>query len=140
MAKCWEVVIAGVTNDTCDECNDFNGTHILDIAESGEPGFGQDCARVLVFGADSHCSGASNTVHFGLRFGDVSPTPGTCEGGEFTPRWQFVAIRGATFPIVVYEAVGEFDCDGPSEFGLCHASDDCDNWPTSVTLEPIACA
>lgn len=153
MSKCWEVAIAGATNDTCSECDDYNGTRIL--------------VPDLIIG-QSACLFMQHVGGCGVPCGQVDPPAvlpqyimmgayhlfvgidgftGDCEAAfpqepppDDLARWAIV-IGDLCDPVgsIAVWAIQRLNCFGENEFGLCYQRDSCANWPTTITATPIGC-
>jgi len=116
MSVCWELTVAGITNDVCAECDEMNGTFIL--------------------------SWVSGCIF-------ESPNEGALEAcmGSSAIRWSFVInvfgqlTLSANGGIATYATAGggDVNCNDTNEVPFISSSTACQNWPATLTLEPIAC-
>lgn len=118
---CYEVTIAGVTNNTCPNCAPWNRTFVL-------IGVGACIyqASTTTPASDRTLSCQNQNMSADLR----------CE--SFFERWELSLRSGGTGVEYVLDA-GSFDPDGSNEFSLSFATSACQGWPATVTLEKVAC-
>lgn len=115
MSKCWELVVAGVTDNDCLSCDEFNGTHVL--IHSGS----NNCVFTTL--ETDSCGGSGALWSLTL---DANP-----------PRLLSGLFFGTSHSR--YDLSGTFDCNGSNTFDLVGNTSDCQNWPPSLTIEPVAC-
>lgn len=118
----WQMTVSGITNGSCSNCDRWNGTVILKN-------------HTLIPLAGGPCLWSS-PVELGS-----APCPAGC--GDCS-RWTLVltsveaelfidglSMGAYTLPLT------SFDCLGSNTLILGRASDDCLNWPSTITLEPV---
>jgi len=134
MPKCWEFSMAGITG--CSACSGWNGTFILEHDSTG------DCNASIVFNAG--CT-------FCMPVFDGAKQ--VCQASAFS-RYQFLynssqdewrlhafdsndGVQYARWGI----APDDFDCLGANTLDLDFTapSPPCDDWPSTVILEPVNC-
>lgn len=120
LAECYELVVAGVTDDGCADCDEnYNGTFLL-IKESTPP------------------------VPYVCSWATVEEAP--CGAIAGTPLYR-MGVLGNTLQLFADQVGAEFE--GAVPLGNCcrpvdlpfkaDVVGDCDNWPATVTVEPMAC-
>lgn len=127
--KCWEIVIAGVTDGTCSDCNEnYNGTWTL-VWQS-------NCAWTAVINSSSVCG---STAPAAIQMNRGGLTPGTCSGTQPGS----VVVNGPAFggAMATWELtdIGNFNCEGDNEYTLCSSRGECATWPTTITATPAVC-
>lgn len=115
-ARTWEITVAGVTNGTCSNCGDYNGTFQLNHNPLG------GCSWFTVFNS-SGCTvfGVSNWL-----LGIDSSNAVLNAQGDFTTAVEY---RLAT---------SSFDCLGSNVMTLISSGSECNNWPSTITIAPAA--
>ncbi len=127
--RCWELVVGGVTDNDCDQCNeDINGTFILknDGIFNNCNTFGGNCAWCT---DEKENCGEGTADRFNLTFG----------GGTTTlvifARTNTIDPASATYrqdPL-------PFNCNQSITLELISSTSDCSNFPSQLTIEPINC-
>lgn len=129
-ALCYELAVAGVTNDGCSEATEWNGTFTLGPV-SGAP---SACLWTAEAADGSTPCGtgctASHVLAWTLQFG----------GGSLF--LQAVRCNGAgptysTDPATYL--LSSPDCDGNITLSLSTNGSDGADWPSTLTLVPVAC-
>lgn len=132
----WEMTVAGVADNTCTLCDNWNGTFELDWHPEDElDPFLPGCFwRNDFFSAQDSQTGPCDeysTAHWQLSYTTSLAT------------WNLRARLDLVGTDVrkVYALSGTFDCEGPNTFTAANGDQDfgtdCETWPTSITLTPI---
>ncbi len=148
IATCWEVAVAGVTDNTCSECDEeFNGTFTLWHAATHYPSLNTrgGCEYINPWEGTPPCflpSGSSQHRIWMNNSLGISP-PGTCPSGG-SGRWWIVFGNGlATYvsPDYGFQSGGfGTECDIQEvTFTRCHTTATCATWPTTITITAIPC-
>ncbi len=116
MAECWEFSIAGITDLACSgNCSNLNGTFLLTHVSNCR--FDSDLF--------TSCAGTPNGARWTLNYHSSND------------QWRLVPDFG---DVKSYRlAAASFDCLGPNVMNVFGGSTDCDDWPSSVTIEPASC-
>lgn len=124
----WEMTAAGIADNTCTLCNNWNGTFELFNDPLNDP-FERGCFwRSNYFSAQYSLIGPCNTyttAHWQLNHSDT--------GWILRARLDLAGTNVRQ----TYTMSGTFDCQGPNTFtspGIADA--DCTGWPASITLTP----
>lgn len=120
-ARCWELILAGVTNGTCSLCGGYNRAYILEKVGSNPL---------------ANCQWRIN-----LTCPCNAPTICGINMLEDTTNTDYMAITisDGVFGITRYRLLKtEFDCNGPNTFTRVTTQPAC-SFPTTLTIEPIAC-
>lgn len=126
-ARCFELVVAGVTNGVCTHCNGYDGTFILEIT-SGP--FASSCIWTAVI--TNACNSPTLTA-YGMR-------RDTLDSSFMSITLSAFSAEGPVLGVQVRYRIpfADFDCNGPNTFTLTSQSTGC-SWPATITIEPIAC-
>ena len=118
----WVVEISGVTNDSCSDCDVFNGTFILDYFNG------------LIAGSDditTSCSGSPFTVDF-VTGSEGYPTP------VFYIYLRFFYGPTDSDSYAIYKStLASINCLGVNTLPLDSNTGECQNWPSEVTIKPL---
>ena len=129
VAECFELTVAGVTDNACTfgDCTPWNGTFVL----VGRPRIG---GEICLHDTDDGDVGNVSV----LPLPCVGSASGTWQLVKGVILWQLEAVAGTTH--ARYEIPGNvFDCHGSTEFALVFDDTTCTNWPSTLTLQAVAC-
>lgn len=121
LADCWELVVAGVTDDDCTGCSTaeaFNGTFVLDFFQGGPSCVISDLT--LVDGLQSGTPCTTVDGRWSLSYSSFD--------GWWELKWNTIKYR-------LDEE--EFDCNGPNTFSFATTEGNtaC-TFPSTLTIEP----
>lgn len=122
MAQCWELTVAGVSNQDCTDCSLRNGTFTL------------SCSFCF-------CGRTSPTVTRCSESGDATGSLWALDYDGGTSEWTLsVASTGGTgFEVIYTISAIDFDCVGTNEFTFDSSNSSCTNWPSTLTITPVSC-
>lgn len=114
-----EFELTGITDGTCDQCSAMNGIQRLALYNRNSPAWEGD---------------------------DIT---GDCLSAfDATPSWRTYYDSGPDFDIILRfgngaafytgPALADINYDGPNEFTYTSDNGECDNWPASITVYPLA--
>lgn len=125
----WSLVVAGVTNNTCSECNSYNGTFTLAFFGTDNSGFGVEC--IWHAGAINVCNpGGPENYIWHLQ----------CyrEFGYFELSPVMLGSPGSTQAPVYRKSIASWNCLGANTLTLVTYDDtNCANWPATLTVTPV---
>lgn len=143
IAKCWEVVIAGVTDDACSECDTFyNGTFSLAKGGYSFPG---------PFGGTVCLDDGCCFLHSkgGFVCGETAPIFTTTMALRHTStdggRWEFAVYLTDTavgsLDLFLLYALSDvsFDCLGANTLTFVSGEPVRCHYPATVTIQPVEC-
>jgi len=118
----WRMVVSGITNASCGNCNRWNGTIILTnhtlIPLSGGPCFWSSPVEP---GFAPCSAGCANCSRWTLVLAAVEAE---------------LLIDGLSMGVYTLPLTS-FDCLGTNTLTLGRGSSDCANWPATITIEPV---
>lgn len=113
MPRSFSVAFAGMTDNSCTDCDEFNGTYFLNYVEDSSP----DCVWT---GAAAQLCGNDITLRLTYTAGILTLVLDNGTGTEAT-------FNTGGDPI---------NCLGPNVLDQTDGSGSCNDWPASVTLTP----
>lgn len=123
-SRCWELVVAGVADNTCTNCTNVNGTFTLDtvVPQCNATSLSSPSIEYYHTGLASCFSATSNWV---LGVGSTNTT---------------LVIGPSSFRLAIYQiATSSFDCEAENTISKSSNSVACTSWPSTLTVTPIAC-
>ncbi len=141
--ECWEVAVAGVTDDGCTDCDDYNGTYV--VRNSTNTTF-----QCFFTNNPQKTGGCTDDGDITVTLGVQSTGPKSVCGTTSVPTafwWIQCEAKSFSGGAAAYRENGTypFDCDTPSgnelDF-LCvtsQSASECATWPSTLTAVPIIC-
>lgn len=133
MSECWEMTVAGVTDNTCTLCTNFNGTFTLRRQESCS-----DCRFTSDESFNSQRKNAFSVCTLaGIKW-MMERLPSDLTKWHLSITSATSICNASTYPLYTLDNAS-FDCEGPNTFTFVSASSNECNWPATITVEPITC-
>lgn len=118
----WSMTVAGITNGFCTNCARWNGSWTLtNHTITGRAGGACYWSTPAEAGAAPCLFAASNSPRWQLLL-TATQAELTVDGGG-----------GGSWTL----AIGSFNCTGTNVLSKVSADTDCNNWPATITIDPI---